>query len=291
MKTTYATNICYEAIKQGKNVCFLSLEETPFDIYSKLLSRVSVDLHNNLSVQNITQHKLSEDEQKILKEKVHPYFENLRGTFYLLGESDMGDYSESTIEGKLKTIDEQLKIKSKAKQDDDNHGIDIIVVDHMQMFKYISSDVKDELQLMNSYVSFFRRQSKNFLEQGREILVILLSQCNREGIAYAQKKDGAYLMQHVAEASEIERASSYIISTYTDATMQISKQIKIGAIKLRGAALPMNTINTYADGKFYHVGEAPIPKLHDYNFDDVIEETKQAPNFNTLLDNLQGDYF
>lgn len=286
MKTTYATNICYEAIKQGKNVCFLSLEETPLDIYSKLLSRVSVDLQKKLSVQDITQHKLLEDEQKVLKEEVYPYFENLGGTFYLLGESDLGDFSQSSIEDKLKTIDELIKSKSPNKENDGKHGIDILVVDHLQMFKYVNSKIKDEFQLMNAYVSFFRRQSKNFLNQSREISVILLSQCNREGIAFAQKNDGLYLMCHIAEASEIERASSYIISTYTDACMQMSKQMKIGAIKLRGAALPMSTINTYADGEFYNVGEVPIQEIRSYDIYCVTKEPKQVLDFQASLDEM-----
>ena len=286
MKTTYATNICYEAIKKGKNVCFLSLEETPLDIYSKLLSRASLDLKKNLSVQNITQHKLSDEEQKILLEEVYPYIESLKGTFYLLGESDLGDFSQSTIENKMKVIDELIKSKSQVKENDDKNGIDIIVIDHLQMFKYANTKIKDEFQLMNAYVSFFRKQSKNFLGLDREISVILLSQCNREGIAFAQKNDGAYLMQHVAEASEIERASSYIISTYTDACMQMSKQIKIGAIKLRGAALPIGTINTNADGEFYNVGEVPIPEMQSYDINYITEGTEQTINFITSLDEI-----
>lgn len=286
MKTTYVTNICYEAIKQGKNVCFLSLEETPLDIYSKLLSRVSLDLKKNLSVQNITQHKLSDAEQQILIEEVYPHLESLKGTFYLLGENDLGDFSQLTIEKKMKVIDELIKSKSINKENGDNHGIDILVVDHLQMFKYVDSKKKDEFQLMNSYVSFFRRQSKNFLSQDREIAVILLSQSNREGIAFAQKNDGMYSIIHIAEASEIERASSYIISTYTDAGLQMSKQIKIGVIKLRGAPLPMSTINTYADGEFYNVGEVPIQEIQSYDIDYVTKEPEQALDFKASLDKM-----
>ena len=66
------------------------------------------------------------------------------------------------------------------------------------------------------YTSFFRQQSLSWLHEKRQISVILLSQANREGYAYAQKTDGQYLSQHVAEDSEVERASAYIISVYTD---------------------------------------------------------------------------
>lgn len=288
MKTTYATNICYEALKNGKNVCFLSLEETPLDIYSKLLSRVSVDLNKNFTVKDITQHNLPESEIKILKDCVYKHLENQSGTFTLYGESDLGDLSELTLETKLKEIDERLKKISKLKQNQDNHGLDIIIVDHLQMFKYVNSKIKDEHQLINMYVSFFRKQCKNFLGQDREIVVILLSQCNREGITYARNHDGQYLMQHVAEASEIERASSYIISVYTDAMSQVSKLLKIGAVKLRGAALPITTVNVFADGQFYQVGETITPEQASYSYADIeINNTKitrpEGPDLNEIL--------
>ncbi|MDD2518405.1 MAG: DnaB-like helicase C-terminal domain-containing protein [Bacilli bacterium] len=282
MKTTYAINICYQAIKQGKNVCFLSLEETPLTLYSKLLSRVSVDLNKNFSVQDITQHKLSGEDTAVLKEEVHPYLESLPGKFYILSENDLLDFSQNTIMKKLKYIDKLIKDNSKDKNEL-NQGIDIIVVDHLQMFKYVVTEKKDEYQLMNMYVSFFRKMSKHFIKEGREVLVILLSQCNREGIAYARRNDGSYLMQHVAEASEIERSSSYIISVYTDEFTQISKDIKIGAVKFRNSPLLMGTINTFADGKYYQIGENHKPKVKDYSTDDLDLDNQSLNDLDSML--------
>lgn len=286
MKTTYATNICYEAIKQGSNVCFLSLEETPIEIYSKLLSRVSVDLNMNLAAQDITQHKLSEQNEVKLKEEVYPYLEKLEGKFYLLGESDLGNYSQSTIESRLLEVDEMINKDNDAQNE--SNGMDLIVVDHLQMFKYVNSEVKDEMQIMNEYVSFFRKLSKKFGKTEREIAVILISQCNREGLAFASKNDGGYKMQHIAEASEIERASSYIISTYTDSQLQLSKLLKIGVLKLRGAALPMGTINVYAAGEYYLVGEVKKDDSREYKLEDISLVTTIDSDLS--LDNLLGGY-
>lgn len=272
MKTTTAVNIAYNAIKQGKNVCYLSLEETAIQLYSKLLSRASVDYKKNLSVQDIIQSKLTESDKKILLEEIKPYLENLPGTFYIVEESDLKSCSLLDFESTLKMINNLIKIKSKEKLKEEEHGIDLLIMDHIQILKYKESTKKDEYQLINMYVSFFREQALSFLHQKKEISVILLSQVNREGVAYAQKHDGEYLMQHVAEASEIERASTYIISVYTDATTQVSKLLKMGAIKLRGAQLPISAINLFADGEHYQIGNPTTPGQSDYSLSDILKE-------------------
>lgn len=278
MKTTYAVNICYNAIRQGMNVCYLSLEETPLQLYSKLLSRASVDCTPLLMTSEITQGKLSDIDKEVLLEKVYPYLESQEGIFYILGEKDFYNYEQSEIESKLKEIDNLMKEKSKSKQADEEHGIDILVIDHIQLLKYASS-TKDEYRLINEYVSFFRRQSLSFLRTKKEIVVILLSQVNREGIAYAGNKNhyGEYLMQHVAEASEVERASSYIVSVYTDALVQITKQLKVGALKLRGSAIPNSTMTVYAEGRYYQVGDISVPEQMDYSADIVLNTNSKPP--------------
>lgn len=283
MKTTTAVNIAYQAVKDGKNVLYLSLEETTMQLFSKLLARVSVDIQKPLNTNDITQSKLSSEDQTVLFEEVLPYLENLSGSFQMIGDNDLSSYEFSHLESKFKLIDKHLKSKN-----NDDHGIDLIVVDHIQLLKYASS-TKDEYKVMNEYVDFFRNQSIKFLGKDRQISVILLSQVNREGIGYAQKHNGMYLMQHVAEASEAERASTYIISTYTDAMSQTTKLFKVGALKLRNAQLPMDTVNVFADGAYYQVGDAYIPEQSacenydvsadsgassqaiDYSLDDLME--------------------
>lgn len=288
MKTTLAVNICYNAIKEGKNVCYLTLEETPFQLYCKVLSRASIDIGKQLICSEIVQNRLSEEDKQLMFNEVYPYFESLPGLFYMVGENNFISMDTVEIEKLIKEIDKMMKIKSQEKTGEIGHGIDLLVVDHIQLLKYIES-TKDEFQVINSYVSFFRRMSLSFLHQDKQISVILLSQCNREGIKYAQKHDGGYQMQHVAEASEIERSSTYVISTYTDTTNQISKILKVGAIKLRGAPLPLDTLNTYADGRYYCAGERnSVPKAMDYESKDITpnDELELNNNLNDMLGEL-----
>ncbi len=290
MKTTVAMNIAYQAVKDGKNVCYLTLEEPPTQLFSKLLSRVSVDLGKNLTVQDITQHKLDNKQEKILLEEVLPHLSNLKGSFQIIGETDLVNYEFTEIERQLKLVDRNIRNRN-----NDDHGIDLVVVDHMQLLKYASS-TKDEYQVMNNYVSFFRKQALSFLGTEKEISIILLSQVNREGMAYAQKHNGMYLTQHVAEASEIERSSAYILSTFTDGMQQITKLLKVGAIKLRGSQLPLDTINVFADGQFYQAGDTPIPE-QDYSSGDIFNDintdipVQQDYSLDSMMSGLTDDLF
>ena len=55
---------------------------------------------------------------------------------------------------------------------------------------------------------------------------------------------------------------------------QASKLFKMGALKLRNAALPMDTVNVYADGEHYCVGEiVDVPKMMDYTSEDVFGDS------------------
>ena len=261
MKTTYSSNIAYNAVKKGKNVIFLSLEEQPFQLYCKWLSRASVDLGRNLSTQDIIQHKLNEKDTNRLLDEVEPYFRSLEGNLYILGERDLWNYSLQTLEDKFREIDFIA-------QEQTGHGIDLLVVDHIQLLKYAAESM-DPTNTINMYVSFFRQQCLSWLHEDRSIAVILLSQANRDGLKYAEKHQGEYLATHVAEASEVIRASSYIISVYTDAEIQRSNLLILSCIKLRGAQLPIGVTNVFADGATYQAGDTAVGSL-DYTLDDLM---------------------
>ena len=262
MKTTYSSNIAFNAIKEGKNVLYLSLEEQPLQLYCKWLSRASVDIGRPLEAQAIIHHELNDKDKAILMNDVEPYFKGLAGNLYIVGEQEIGDYSMTSFEAKFKEIDKLAKEQT-------GHGVDLLVIDHIQLIKFAVTNM-DPTTVINMYVSFFRQQCLSWLHEDRSIAIILLSQANRDGTNYASKHDGMYLATHVAEASEIIRASSYIISVYTDATLQNSKLLKVGCVKLRGAQLPLSTINVFADGSVYQVGDTDVVAA-DYSMNDLMD--------------------
>ena len=285
MKTTYAVNLAYNAIQNGKNVVYFSLEETPLKLTSKLLSRVSVDKGKNIKAQQIANNKLNQEEKEILFKDVLPFLKSQPGQLHIISEKDLISYETTEFERQLKMVDDSIK-----KEKGDESGVDVIVIDHVQLLKF-GSDVTDEYRALNSYVSFFRRQALSFLGTGKEIIVILLSQVNREGIAYAKKHHGQYLMQHIAEGSEIERSSSYIITVYTDGMAQITKLLTLSALKLRGSQLPLDVINIFANGEYYQVGDAAVPTQANYFESDIYNTTYSTQEFDdnaNLEDYLEG---
>ena len=192
-----------------------------------------------------------------------------------MGEQDLPSYQLTSLESKFKEVD-------KLAQSESGHGIDLLVVDHIQLLKFAQNGL-EEHTVINMYMSFFRQQSLSWLHDKREISVMVLSQANREGVAYAQRHDGMYLSQHLAEASEVERASSYIVSVYTDPMIQITKQLKVGAVKLRNAQLPADSIVVSAEGEFYQVGDIAIPEQMDYSTDSIMGST---PSSEISIDDL-----
>lgn len=273
MKSTLAVNICWQAAKKGFNTCYLSLEETRTNLFLKLMSRISCDIQKNIPVSAILRKKLDSEQEEILFEEVYPKFLSAPGVLEIMDDTLIPNYETLTIEEKLKEWDTIIQKKSLEKTGKEGHGIDILVIDHVQILKF-TKVVENEYALINSYVSFFRQQSLSFLGEDRQIVVILLSQVNREGLDYATRNNGAYKMSQIAEASEIERASSYIITVHTNAMSQASKLFKMGALKLRNAALPMDTVNVYADGEHYCVGEiVDVPKMMDYTSEDVFGDS------------------
>lgn len=293
MKTTYSMNISYQAIKDGYNVCYLSLEEPKEILYSKLLARVSVDVGKEISTNEILQNKLDENQLSILENELVPYLLSQKGNFHIIDDADLPSQETLVIEEKLKEVDEYIKNESLEKNKEENHGIDLLVIDHAQTLKF-SKPTDNEYALINSYVNYFRKQSLSFLGEERQIAIIIISQVNREGLDYASKHNGEYKMHQIAEASEIERASTYILTTYASKTSSISKLVSIGAIKLRNASIPLEPINIYADGEHYTIGISDSSTIDttvcNYTVEDIMQ-TQETSNTSSDLEKILSEMF
>lgn len=274
MKTTYSSNIAYGAIKSGKNVLYVSLEEPAMQLYSKWLSRCSLDAKCPIPQKDIVQRTLDEKQKNDLFNKVMPLFDSYQGKLYILDEQSLPDYDMITFESKFKQID-------KLARQETGHGIDLVVVDHIQLLKFGVAD-RDTISTINMYVTFFRRMSLNWLHEKKQVAVILLSQANREGYAFAQKNDGQYQLQHVAEASEVERASAYIVSVYTDPMLQVTNQLTLYAVKMRGSPQLTSIIPIYADGSVYQVGSVNTATAN--SLDNTEEQHLSLADIDSMLE-------
>ena len=288
MKTTWALNIAYNAMKEGKNVCYLSLEVSKLHIAYNLLSRTSFepDLRIPIEHRDIKQHKLDKDKEKFLFDKVLPYFNELPGKIYVLDETDMEGYSLFSLENKMSDIDKIAKEQT-------GHGIDLLVVDHAQLLKF-SKDMASaglETSIINQYVSFFRQQCMNFIKEKRSISVLILSQANRGGWEWAVRHDGAYQLTALADANELERASSMIMSVFSSDALKQIRKVKVQLLKCRDGQTMEEATDVFADPAYYAFGDivdgAGNASFEGVDLTDLLQST-EPEDLGTQLANNAG---
>lgn len=257
-KTTYATNIAYEAIKMNKNCVYFSLEMSAYDMYIKWLSRHSFNKHIRIEHRDIKLHKLDEDNRRYLFEDIYIDLKNTyKPHLHIVDETQIYSYTTDGFSVLLNDID-KLFIE------ETGHGIDVVFVDHIQLLKFDESNRKttSETTIINYWVDYFRKQCMNFLNTKRQIVIILLSQANREGWKNAKHENrkkgivaGNYELTALAEANELERASSMVISVFTSDPLKAIRQAKVQLLKCRDGQTMEDAVCVFADLAYYAFGD------------------------------------
>lgn len=251
-KTTAAVNIAYNAIKEGKNVCYLTFEVPKVDMSYNFLSRHSFETKFKTPISHSVMKKkeLSKQDKEYLFGTVLPDFnESLKNHLFILDETDFPKYEFVDLEMRLKQVDmESQKINGS--------GIDLVIVDQAQLLKFGGgiSSAGNETSVINLYVSFFRQQAINFLHSKRSCTILMLSQINREGYASACKHEGRYNLTNLAESNELERASAIVIAIYSDESLKASKQVSIQMLKSRNGETIVDPVLTFMDPVYYVFG-------------------------------------
>lgn len=251
-KTTAAVNIAYNALQDGKNVCYITLEVPKVDMHYNLLSRHSFDKqfkkpisHSELKKRELT----PEDKTYIFGEVLDDFRDKYGNMIYILDETDFDSYGFSAIEARIRTCDKEAQEKT-------GRGIDLLIIDQAQLLKFGGGigQAGNETSVINLYVSFFRQQAINFLHSKRSCTVLMLSQINREGYSYACKHEGRYTLTNLAEANELERASAMVIALFTDESLKASKQVSIQLLKSRNGETIVDPIIAFMDPVYYVFG-------------------------------------
>ncbi|MBO7615085.1 MAG: AAA family ATPase [Bacilli bacterium] len=221
MKTTLASNLVYNGATQGKNTLYISLEVSKEDLTEGLLSRHSrSNMMDSVTRSDIKRYAVEEKDNYM--KLVNSYLE-LPGKIRIIDERDITTYSTSAF-------NEIIDIVNKEMIERTGHKIDIIVLDHAQLLKFNDSKsaVDNPYLVVNYYTSYFREKA------AREgYAVVLVSQTSRQGYEYACKHNGEYLESGLAEANELERASTGIITVFTTENGKKSNEITIQLIKNR----------------------------------------------------------
>ena len=277
-KTMTTTNICYNAMIKGKNICYLSLEVSKMHMYSNIISRHSMcgKYSKGLFHKKIKNKELTKEEYSIM-ESIDEDLRSQPGAFTIIDETDIKTFDIAGFQEIISQVDKNFIEKK-------GHGVDILVVDHAQLLKFSgNSRMNDPYLIVNYYISWFRQQSLNFLGQGRPISVIIVSQASRQGIEYANKHSGTYLLSHVAEANEIERSASYVISVFADDNSRSSNELYVQLLKSRNSETMTEALPIKINPAYYVIGDNALERVKFTSVEDNVNPYLNGVDFSSLI--------
>lgn len=232
LKTTFALNWAYRAVFLLQwNVYYMSLE-MPADQIRRI---INVMHSNHPKFQGKGNPKLTyrlirdgEDEQgnPITQEQEEFYrhvlhdIEEHKNTAY--GSFYVHSPDENMTVPKLKRYMETRNAQV---------PVDMCVIDHFALMKPAESTGSYYTDL-NSILRDAKRLALTF-NQGEKVAMLGLLQMNRQGNLEAQKNDGVYKLQALADANEAERSSDVVTSTYLDTDLRARGRTKFGCLKNR----------------------------------------------------------
>lgn len=114
---------------------------------------------------------------------------------------------------------------------------------------------------------------------------MVLSQTNRDGWKYAARHEGNYQLNALAEANELERASSIVLSIFTDEVMMNSNQALVKVCKSRDTGAMEEAVSTDIFPESYLLGDysTGIPQdMANISVDDLFQPTFDNPVLNSM---------
>jgi len=273
-KSTWAVNMLHHnSYKLGYNQLLISLEIPKEDIYWNLLSLHSslpkFSKYPHIPHDKIRKGELTQDEENYLFETIEPDLtENSKGRIFIYDESDFKSQSLGELRSLIDMADDQC-----------GNQLDTVFYDHIGLFKYAETQQRNlgTGELINKYVSFIRQLSIRFRrnadnpQEWRKLASVILVQANRDGWQRAAKNGGRYSLRAIAEANEVERASSLVFSIYTSEDMKLAKEALVSLIKSRYSQTIYEPVLVFADPVCYKIGEESQATLDGQDIDAVFD--------------------
>lgn len=261
LKTTFGINFLHGNVtKCGYNGVFITLEMPKKILFSHLISRHSfVDRFrgnggpiNKEKVQK--PHLLDAEEEKFVKEVQKDLKENPEhGKFQFMELSDFRTFDKAGIRSRLMGLP---------------FIPDFIIFDYIQLTKYTDFAARfKNFDPINYFVRALAEICQDF--NGKKMAVLLLSQANREGWKRAVEADGCYDLAALSEANELERTSSYVLTSFIDDDLRVSRESKMQLLKHRmGDILPTPVLVSY-EPEYAALGTATqVDTGHTFNIID-----------------------
>lgn len=250
-KTLYCTNVSYDAIKNGLNVCYVSLEISRSEMYYNFLSRYSNEniFDRRLCHTDMKFKELTEDNKNYLFRTIVPsFYKELSKHLSIIDESDFETNNSTTFDNLFRIVESSFVEKT-------GKGVDLVVIDHLNLLKFSDSNGMNDYSKVNHWMSYFRRNCKNFIKKHKQVCILVAVQCSREGYERAKNNGGSYSLTGAAEGNEIERSSENVLAIYSDSNLKEQLQAKIQIIKGRNCGEMNEPLVISVNPKYYIVSD------------------------------------
>lgn len=237
-KTTFAVNLAYNALMQGLNGMFISMEMTFNEMRDMfyVLHTSNVDWYldekykemvGKVSYENVMYGELSDKEEEFFEFASDDFYQKDGfGSLYLHQPPET--LTPSTLE--MEVYDYASILEGQGKK------LDFLVVDYVGlMIQDKDKQYRDFNTDLNNIIKRLKNLAMTFNE-GQGLRIITPFQANREGWKDAVKNDGVFKLTALSNANEAERASDQIISLFMSEDMKKSGLTKISCLKHRRGA-------------------------------------------------------
>lgn len=254
-KSTAALQVALMNALQGFNILYLALEDTSARVISRLVLNYNASKSKNkdklIESTWIRDGKLAEVHQAHYNKTHNELITKLDNHLIVWDQTEFEYQTFSEMEDALRAADKQFKETT-------GHGLYAVVVDQISLLKYTKGSGKKQSYdgaVINDWVSFFYKQCLNFLDEARQIAVIIVSQVGREKFAEASKpkKKGRYEADCASDAHEIERAATSMVTLYKD--METGNTLLINVPKARQGFQPDNPLQVEVHGEYFYIGQ------------------------------------
>jgi hypothetical protein len=276
-KSTYSLNVAYDNAMAGHNVLYLALEDTGEKIAHRLVLKhiTKTSTHKSQLIESkwVRDGELREEQASYYNDKHNELIKKLDGHLILWDSTKINYQTFTDMSSTLRLADKQFMEKT-------GKGLDAVFIDQLSLLKYTKGSGKKfsyDGALLNDWVSYFREQALNFLDEARQIVVFLVAQTSRDSFAEASKakKLGEYDASCSSDAHEIERSSSTMITLYKDSDYTLLVNIP----KARNGYQPDKPLQVEVYGNYYHVGNLQF-STQNYTQNDFV---KQEITFEDLI--------
>lgn len=253
-KTLTACNIVYDAVMyQGKNVVYLTLEDTHKSIWANLLAKHSYTTGMPITTNEIKKYKLTKDRDLLFDKMKKNFDESKTGNLVVLSSEHVSSFTPDNIESQLRYYEKLFG------------SVDMVVVDHFSIMTEPIPGRPDlsGASLAKEYVRFMTKLSISFSKQG--FVLLGLAQVTRE---YTERLLKGEKMQAIGSSStsEIERSCSLMLCSFASDEMKKSGNVQLSIVINRNGPSDISyTIPVKPE--FSIVGEPFVDTLDD----EVIE--------------------